>query len=113
MFVRREPQFRLSLGGCTRPQLLPATPIRPTTRRPFPPKRVDDALGAIISPSSPRKQKVNTMTKLTRRELLGLAMASSVHLARAPSLRAQQQVRDVHRQWLDLAARQQQQRREQ
>jgi dienelactone hydrolase/pimeloyl-ACP methyl ester carboxylesterase len=52
------------------------------------------------------------MAKLTRRELLGLAAASSVHLARVPALYAQQQRQDVHRQLLELAARQQQQRRD-
>src|SRR5262245_49348783 len=52
------------------------------------------------------------MTTFSRRELLCLAMASSVHVARAPAIYAQQQPPDLHRQLLDLAARQQQQRRE-
>jgi hypothetical protein len=51
------------------------------------------------------------MTKYSRRELLCLAMASSVYLARAPALHARQQPPDVYRLLLDLADRQQQERR--
>ena len=53
------------------------------------------------------------MTKLSRRELLCLALASSANLTGARTVLAQRQPADLHQQLLDLAARQQQQRREQ